>query len=81
MRIVSRGGAAGRGGFACSARFFGHFDILRLITRGLTRSRRWRSWRRISAVDAVTAAVKSSGGKCRLVGDEAADDPERGDER
>ena len=76
MTIESRGGAARRAGLRCSARFFGHFDILRLITRGFTRSRRLFSLDRISVVVAVMAAAKASGGKGRLVGDEAADDAE-----
>ena len=33
MTMVSVGGACGRSRFRCWARFRGHFDILRLITR------------------------------------------------
>jgi hypothetical protein len=70
MMIVSAGGACGRAGLRCWARLRGHLDILRLMTRGLTRSRRVLSLCRISRVIwSVMAAARCSGGKSRLVGD------------
>jgi hypothetical protein len=56
-------------------------DILRLITLGLTRSRRLFSRRSISAVVSQSASANRSGGKCGLVGDLAAHHTQRGDER
>jgi hypothetical protein len=55
--------------------FEGHLDILRLMTLGLTRSRRMLSPRNISEVASVIAAANRSGGKGRLIGDLAADHP------
>ncbi len=80
MTIVSRGGAFGRAGLRWWARFTAQLDILRLMTRGLTRNRRLLSRRSISAVASVMAVARRSGGKGHLVGDLAADDSERGDE-
>ena len=76
MTIVSRGGACGRAGLRWWARLSGHFDILRLITRGFARSRLVFSSCRISSFASVAAAASSSGGKGRLVGDVAADHPQ-----
>src|ERR1035437_8619734 len=72
MMVVSAGGACGRAGLRWWARLRGHLDILRLMTRGLTRSRRVLSLCRISRVASVMAAARCSGGKRRLVGDLAA---------
>ena len=72
MMIVSAGGAGGGAGLRWWARLRGHLDILRLMTRGLTRSRRVLSLCRISRVVSVMAAARCSGGKSRLVGDLAA---------
>jgi len=58
----------------------GHFDILGLITRGLTRNRRLFNLRNISAVVSMMAAANCSGGKGRLVGDLAADHSDRAHE-
>ena len=73
MMIVLRGGACGRAGLRCRARLRGHLDILRLITLGLTRSRRVFNFPSISAIVSVIASAKRSGGKGRLVGYLAAD--------
>ena len=81
MTIVSRGDALGRSGLRWWARFTAQLDILRLMTRGLARNRRVLSRRNISALASVMAVARCSGGKGRLVGDLAADDSERGDER
>lgn len=79
--IVSAGGACGRAGLRCRGRLRGHLDILRLMTRGLTRSRRVFSLCRISRVASAMAAAKCSGGKSRLVGDLAAHYSQGADER
>ena len=81
MVIVSAGGACGRAGVRCWARLRGHLDILRLMTRGLTRSRRVLSLCRISWVASVMAVARCSGGKSRLVGDLAAHYSQGADER
>ena len=81
MTMVSVGGACGRSGFRCWARFRGHLEILALITRGLTRNRRLFNLRSISAVVSMMAAANRSGGKGHLVGDLAADYPQRAHER
>ena len=81
MTMVCVGGAWGRGGSRWCARLRGHFDILRLITRGLTRNRRLFNLRSISAVVSMMAAANCSGGKGRLVGDLAADHSDRANER
>ena len=75
MTMVSRGWAPGRGGLRWWVRLRGHLDILRLITLGLTRSRRLFSRRSISANVSAMASAKRLGGKGRLVGDLAADHP------
>jgi len=80
MTMVSVGGASGRAGSRRWARFRGHFDILALITRGLTRNRRLFNLRNISAVVSMMAAANCSGGKGRLVGDLAADHSDRAHE-
>ena len=80
MTIVSRGGAFGRAGLRWWARFTAQLDILRLITRGLTRNRRLLSRRSISAVASVMTVARRSGRKGRLVGDLATDHAKRGDE-
>ena len=80
MTMVSVGGACGRSGFRCWARFRGHLEILALITRGLTRNRRLFNLRNISAVVSMMAAANCSGGKGRLVGDLAADHSDRAHE-
>ena len=72
MVIVSAGGACGRAGLRCWACLRGHLDILRLMTRGLTRSRAVLSLCRISRVASLMAAARCSGGKSRLAGDLAA---------
>jgi hypothetical protein len=72
MMIVPDGGACGRAGLRWWARLRGHLDILRVMTRGLTRSRRVLSLCRISRVASLMAAARCSGGKSRLVGDLAA---------
>ena len=74
ITMVSRGGACGRTGLRWQARLSGHFDILRLITRGFARSRRVLGRCRISSAASTVAVASSSGGKGRLVGDLAADD-------
>src|SRR5665647_2730169 len=81
MTMVSAGGASGRAGSRRWARFRGHFDILALITRGLTRNRRLFNLRSTSAVVSMMAAANCSGGKGRLVGDLAADHSDRANER
>ena len=75
MTMVSVGGVSGWAGLRWWARFRGHFDIFRLITRGLSRKRRLFIRRSISAVVSMMASAKRSGGKGRLVGDLAADHP------
>lgn len=74
MTMVARGGACGRAGLRWWARLRGHFDILRLMTRGLARSRRVLGRCRISSATSAVAAASRSGGKGRLVGDLAAYD-------
>ena len=76
ITMVSRGGACGHTGLRWQARFSGQFDILRLITRGFARSRRVLGRSRISSAVSTVAAANCSGGKGRLIGDLAADDPE-----
>jgi hypothetical protein len=75
MMIVSPGGAWGRAGLRWWARLRGHLDILRLMTRGLTRNRRVFNLCKISPMASVMAAANCSGGKSRLVGDLAAHYP------
>jgi hypothetical protein len=68
-------GVSGRDGLACSARLSFQLDILRLITRGLDRSRRGGSSRsQISRNVWFSARASREGGKRRLAGDVAADD-------
>ncbi len=56
----------------------GHLDIFRFTTLGFARSLRLFNLASISMVVSAIALVKRSGGKGRLVGDLAADDPQRG---
>ncbi len=81
MVIVWAGGAFGWGVLRWPARLRGQLDILRLITRGLTRSLRVFSHCNISEAASERAAARCSGGKGRLVGDLAADYPQGADER
>ena len=81
MTMVSVGGASGRAGSRWWARFRGHFNILALITRGLTFNRCWFNLYSISRVVSMMAAAICSGGKGRLVGDLAADHSDRANER
>src|SRR5450759_5929992 len=81
MMIVSAGGACGRAGLRWWARLRCHLDILALMTLGLTRNRRVFNLCKISEVASVMAAANRSGGKGRLVGDLAADYPQRAHER
>ena len=81
MMIVSAGGACGRAGLRWWARLRGHLDILALMTLGLTRNRRVFNLCKISEVASVMAAANRSGGKGHLVGDLAADYPQRAHER
>jgi len=68
-------GVSGRGGLWCLARLSFQLDILRLMTRGLERNRRGaKSRSRISCRAVTSARASREGGKCRLVGDVAADD-------
>ncbi len=73
MMIISAGRACGWGVSRWPARLRGHLDILRLMTRGLTRSLRVFSRCNSSEVASVRAATRCLGGKGRLVGDLAAD--------
>ena len=81
MMIVSVGGACGWGVLRWPARLRGHLDILALMTLGLTRNRRVFNLCKISEVASVMAAANRSGGKGHLVGDLAADYPQRAHER
>lgn len=81
MMIVSPGGACGRAGLRWWARLRGHLDLLALTTLGLTRNRRVFNLCKISEVASVMAAANRSGGKGHLVGDLAADYPQRAHER
>jgi hypothetical protein len=74
--MVSLGGLVGLGGLRCSGRLTGQLDILRLITRGLVRSRRGPSRSaRISVIACSCAAAIVRGGKSRLGAGAAAGGP------
>jgi hypothetical protein len=65
--MASLAGFAGLGGFRCSGRLTAQLDILRLITRGLVRSRRGPSRSaRISVIACSWAVAIVRGGKSRL---------------
>jgi hypothetical protein len=65
--IASLGGLAGLGQLRCSGRLTPQLDILRLMTRGLARSRRSPSVSaRISAIACSWAVASLWGGKSRL---------------
>jgi len=77
MVIASRGGLVGLGGFRCSGRLTPQLDILRLITRGLVRSRRgWSVLARISVIACSWAVAIVRGGKSRLCAGAAAGGPQ-----
>jgi hypothetical protein len=79
---ASLGGLLGLGGSRCSGRLTGQLDILRLITRGLDRSRRCPSVvARISAIACLCAVLIVRGGKSRLCAGAAAGGPEAAGER
>jgi hypothetical protein len=70
------GGLVGFGGLRCSARLTGQLDILRLITRGLVRSRRGPSvLARISLIASSWAVAIVRGEKSRLGAGAAAGGP------
>jgi hypothetical protein len=72
----------GFGGSLCWRRFTGQLDILRLITRGLDRSRRGPSvLARISAIACSWAVAIVRGGKSRLRAGAAAGGPQAAGER
>jgi hypothetical protein len=80
--MVSLGGLVGLGGLRCSGRLTAQLDILRLMTRGLVRSRRGPSCSaRISVITCSWAVVRVRGGKSRLGSGAAAGGPERSGER
>ena len=65
--MASPGGLVGLRGLRCSGRLTAQLDILRLITRGLVRSRRSPSrWARISVIACSCAVASVRGGKSRL---------------
>ena len=65
--MVSSACLVGLGQLRCSGRLTGQLDILRLITRGLVRSRRGPSLSaRISVTACSWAAASVRGGKSRL---------------
>jgi hypothetical protein len=67
MEIASLGGLVGLGGLRCWGRLTGQLLILRLITRGLVRSRRGPSRSaRISVIACSCALLIVWGGKSRL---------------
>ena len=80
--MASRGVLVGLGGLRCAERLTGQLDILRLITRGLDRSRRGPSVSaRISAIACSWAVASAVGGKSRLGAGAAAGGPEASGER
>jgi len=82
MVIASAGGSVGLGGLRCSARLTAQLLILRLITRGLVRSRRGPSvLARISLIASSWAAAIVRGGKSRLGAGAAAGGPQASGER
>lgn len=79
---VSSAGLVGWGQLRCSGRLTPQLDILRLITRGLRRGRRFGSGSaRISAIATSRAAAMLWGGKSRLGAGGAARGAEAADER
>ncbi len=78
------GGCVGWGQLAWWARLTCHLTYLRLMTRGLARTRRGGLSRPVSrrrkVIQARWLACGSLGGKVALVGDGLAGDPEGGDE-
>lgn len=82
MVTASLGGVVGLGGLRCSGRLTGQLDILRLITRGLDRSRRGpRTLARISLIASSWAVAIVRGGKSRLGAGAAAGGPQAAGER
>jgi hypothetical protein len=83
MRVIaSAADAVGLGGLRCSGRLTPQLDILRLITRGLRRSRRSGSGSAmISAIACSCAWARLWGGKSRLVAGRAAGGAEAAHER
>lgn len=80
--MVSSGGLVGWGQLRCSGRLTGQLLILRLITRGFSRRRRWGSGpARISAIACWCAVVIVRGGKPWLGSGAAAGGAEAFDER
>ena len=80
--MLSSGGLVGWGQLRCSGRLTGQLDILRLMTRGFSRARRWGSGSaRISAIACWCAVVIVRGGKSRLGAGAAAGGAEAADER
>lgn len=74
--MVSLGALVGLGGLRCSGRLTAQLDILRLITRGLDRSRRGPSvLARISVIACSCAVAIVRGGKSRLGAGAAAGGP------
>ncbi len=82
MVIASLARFVGLGGFRCSGRLTAQLDILRLITRGLVRSRRGLSRSaRISVIACSWAVAIVRGGKSRLGSGAAAGGAEAAGER
>jgi hypothetical protein len=80
--MASSAGLIGLGGLRCSARLTGQLLILRLITRGLVRSRRGPSRSaRISVIACSWAVAIVRGGKSRLRAGAAAGGPQASGER
>ncbi len=80
MRVSA--GLVGWGQLRCSGRLTGQLDILRLMTRGFLRRRRWGSGSaRISAIACWCAVAIVRGGKSRLGAGGAAGGAEAADER
>jgi hypothetical protein len=70
-------GSGGRFGTRCTARLRAQLATLRLMTRGLGPVAAWReqAFEEFS-VCALDGASESAGGKCRLIDDLAAHDPQ-----
>jgi hypothetical protein len=80
--MASPGGLVGLGGSRCSGRLTGQLDILRLITRGLERSRRGpRRSARISSSACSWAVANVRGGKSRLGAGASTGRPQASSER
>jgi hypothetical protein len=80
--MASPGAWVGLGGLWCSARLTGQLLILRLITRGLDRSRRSPSVSAmISAIACSCAVAIVRGGKSRLGAGAATSGPQASGER